>query len=237
MRNKFFTIAIGVCAVLMITMTFSADATAKDIYKFGGGPAGGTFQFMAGGISTYPPVKDIKEFRVLAGASGGTVENLRKVDSGAYAFGVVYSGHVYLGRNGLMKNDTNKYENVLACLLSLRRTGPAGGEEGLRHQKRQGPGRQESRCGQCRLRRLCQLRAVLHPHGCLGQDRAQRHGLQRRRRRPSATTSWTPSGCSPAFPSGAVIMAAQTNDIDLVDLDADAEASPASSRSTPTSPS
>ena len=57
MRNKFFTIAIGVCAVLMMTMTFSADANAKAIYKFGGGPAGGTFQFMAGGISTYPPGK------------------------------------------------------------------------------------------------------------------------------------------------------------------------------------
>jgi TRAP-type uncharacterized transport system substrate-binding protein len=100
MRKNFFTIAIGVCAVLMMTITFSADADAKAIYKFGGGPAGGTFQFMAGGISTYPPVKAIKEFRVLAGASGGSVENLRKVDSGAYAFGVVYSGHVYQGRNG-----------------------------------------------------------------------------------------------------------------------------------------
>ena len=97
MKNKLFTIAIGVCAVLMMTMAFSADANAKTIYKFGGGPAGGTFQFMAGGISTYPPVKAVKEFRVLAGASGGSVENMRKVDSGAYAMGVVYSGHVYLG--------------------------------------------------------------------------------------------------------------------------------------------
>ena len=41
------------------------------------------------------------------------MENLRKVDSGAYAFGVVYSGHVYQGRNGLMKNDPKKYEKVL----------------------------------------------------------------------------------------------------------------------------
>ncbi len=27
---------------------------------------------------------------------------------------VVYSGHVWLGRNGEVKNDTNKYENVMA---------------------------------------------------------------------------------------------------------------------------
>ena len=110
MRNKFFTIAICICAAVIMTVTFSADASAKAIYKFGGGPAGGTFQFMAGGISTYPPVKAIKEFRVLAGASGGSVENMRKVDSGAYSFGVVYSGHVWLGRNGQMKNDPTNYQ-------------------------------------------------------------------------------------------------------------------------------
>ena len=53
--------------------------------------------------------------------------------------GVVYSGHVYLGRNGRMKNDTTKYENVLGSLL--RRTGPAGREKGLRDKNSQRPGR------------------------------------------------------------------------------------------------
>ncbi len=48
--TRAMTLMLG--AVLMMTMTFSADANARDIYKFGGGPAGGTFQFMAGGNGT-----------------------------------------------------------------------------------------------------------------------------------------------------------------------------------------
>jgi TRAP-type uncharacterized transport system substrate-binding protein len=112
MRNKLFTVAIGVCAVLMMTMTFSADANAKAIYKFGGGPAGGTFQFMAGGISTYPPVKAIKEFRVLAGASGGSVEN----EQSRFRRLCLWRGlfrPCLPGAQRPMKNDTKKYENVL----------------------------------------------------------------------------------------------------------------------------
>ena len=81
---------------------------------FGGGPAGGTFQVVANAIQTYDPVKDSKGFTVKAQSSAGSVENLRKANSGKHDFSVVYSGHVYLGRNGLMKNDTKKYENVMA---------------------------------------------------------------------------------------------------------------------------
>lgn len=100
-------------AILFTTCILSATAHAT-IYKFGGGPAGGTFQFMAGGISTFDKIKEIKDFRILAGASGGSTENLRKVNSGKYHMGVVYSGHLYQGRNGMLKNDPNKYEDVLA---------------------------------------------------------------------------------------------------------------------------
>ena len=81
---------------------------------FGGGPAGGTFQVVANAIQVYKPVKEMKEFTVKAQSSAGSVENLRKVDAGRMQFGVVYSGHVYLGANGKLKNDTAKYENVQA---------------------------------------------------------------------------------------------------------------------------
>jgi TRAP transporter TAXI family solute receptor len=110
MKSRWFATLITAC---VLALAFISPATAKPIYKFGGGPAGGTFQFMAGGISTYGPVKAIKEYKVLAGASAGSVENMRSVNSGKYAMGVVYSGHVYMGRNGMMKNDPKKYEDVL----------------------------------------------------------------------------------------------------------------------------
>ena len=224
MRNKFFTIAIAVCAVLMMSMTFSADATARDIYKFGGGPAGGTFQFMAGGISTYPPVKDIKEFRVLAGASGGSVENMRKVDSGAYAMGVVYSGHVYLGRNGRMKNDTTKYENVLGVAyfygapaqLVVKKGGGINSVKDLEG-KKVGVGNAGSGA-------FANSELFFTHMGVW--DKIERNAMGYNDAAAAFGNDQLDAfWLFTAFPSGAVIMAAQTNKIALLDLDADAEAS------------
>ena len=114
MRNKFFTVIIGICAFSMITFAFSASSFAKKRIVFGGGPAGGTFQVVANGIQVYKPVKAVEGFTVKAQSSAGSVENLRKTNAGKQQMSVVYSGHVYLGRNGMMKNDPKKYENVLA---------------------------------------------------------------------------------------------------------------------------
>ncbi|MCJ7601531.1 MAG: hypothetical protein MUO63_08525 [Desulfobulbaceae bacterium] len=58
-----------------LILTFPHVAEAGDIYLFGGGPAGGTFQFMAAGISLYEPVKQIQDFKVQAKSSAGSVEN------------------------------------------------------------------------------------------------------------------------------------------------------------------
>ena len=222
--NKFFTIAVCLCAAVMLTMTFSADATARDIYKFGGGPAGGTFQFMAGGISTYPPVKAIKEFRVLAGASGGSVVNLRQVNSGAYAFGVVYSGHVYQGRNGLMKNDTKKYEDVLgvgyfygapAQLVVKKGSGIKSVKDLVG--KKVGVGNAGSGAfANCEL---------FFSHMGIW-DKIERNAMGYNDAAAAFGNNqldafWLFVG----FPSGAVTMAAQQTDIDMVDLAADAKAS------------
>ncbi|HSO21145.1 MAG TPA: TAXI family TRAP transporter solute-binding subunit [Desulfosarcina sp.] len=224
MRNKLFTLAIGVCAVLMMTTSFSADAQAKAIYKFGGGPAGGTFQFMAGGISTYPPVKDINEFRVLAGASGGSVENLRKVDSGAYAFGVVYSGHVYQGRNGLMKNDPKKYENVLGVSYFYGATAQlvvkdGGGIKSVKDLvgKKVGVGNAGSGAfANCELFFTHMGIWDKIERNAMGyNDAAAAFGNNQ------LDAFWLFVG----YPSGAVVMAAQQNDIKLVNLAADAEES------------
>ena len=69
---------------------------------------------VANGVQVYKSVKALKDYTVKAQSSAGSIENLRKVDRNRSQLGVVYSGHVYLGRNGMLKNDTNRYENVLA---------------------------------------------------------------------------------------------------------------------------
>ena len=79
MRNKFFTILIGIC---VLTLAFSGSAIAKERVIFGGGPAGGTFQVVANGIQVYKPIKANADFSVKAQTSAGSVENLRKTNAG-----------------------------------------------------------------------------------------------------------------------------------------------------------
>ncbi len=178
MRNKFFTVVIGAFAILVLTFAFSTDSFAKTRVIFGGGPAGGTFQVVANGIQVYKPIKAVTEFSVKAQTSAGSVENLRKTDAGRQQMSVVYSGHVWLGLNGQMKNDPKKYENVLAVAWLYGAPGQMVVRADSGNQERQRSGRQKGRCRQRRLGCICQLRTVLQSHGCLGQDRAQCHGLQ-----------------------------------------------------------
>ncbi len=111
--RKFLTIGFCLCLALSLTLAMSPDASAKKLIIFAGGPAGGTFQTVAQAISTYDPVKNM-DYNIKVQSSGGSTENLRRVNSGKAHFGTVYSGHVFAGRNGLMVNDPVKYENVLA---------------------------------------------------------------------------------------------------------------------------
>jgi len=225
MRNKFFAITIGICAVLAITLTFSTDAFAgKKRLVFGGGPAGGTFQVVANAMQVYKPIKAVKEFSVKAQSSAGSVENLRKVNAGRQHFGVVYSGHVWLGRNGKMKGDKRKYEDVLA--VSYLYGAPAQlvtkADSGIKSVKdlagkKVGVGNAGSGAfANCEL---------FFTHMGVW-DKIERNALGYNAAAEAFGNNQLDAfWLFTAFPSGAVIMAAQTNDIALVNLDADAKAS------------
>jgi len=224
MRHSFFTALIGICGVFILILGFSSDSFAKKRIVFGGGPAGGTFQVVANGIQVYKPVKAIKEFKVQAQSSAGSVENMRKVDSGKQDMGVVYSGHVYLGRNGMMKNDTKKYENVLAVayLYGAPAQLVVRAGSGIKSAKdlvgkKVGVGNAGSGAfANCDL---------FFSH--LGiWDKIERNAMGYNDAAAAFGNNQLDAfWLFTAFPSGAVIMAAQTNDIALVDLNADAEKS------------
>ena len=111
--KKSFPVILALSIMLIVAMTFTGPVHAKQLIIFAGGPAGGTFQVVAQAIATYKPVKALP-YNIKVQSSGGSTENLRRVNSGKAHFGTVYSGHVFAGRNGLMVNDPTKYENVLA---------------------------------------------------------------------------------------------------------------------------
>ena len=221
MKSKHLLI-IGFIAVL--TMAFCQTAFTKERLVFGGGPAGGTFQVVANAVQVYKPVKASATFKVQAQSSAGSVENMRKTDAGKQQFSVVYSGHVYLGRNGMMKNDTKKYENVLAVAWLYGAPGQlitrvGSGIKSVKDLvgKKVGVGNAGSGAfANCEL--FFSHMGVWDKieRNAMGyNDAAQAFGNKQ------LDAFWLFT----AFPSGAVIMAAQTNDIALVNLDADATAS------------
>ena len=210
-------------ALLALAAGLPAADAAGERMVFGGGPAGGTFQIVANAIQTYGPVKESEAYTVKAQSSAGSLENLRRINRGRMQFGVVYSGHVYLGREGRLKNDDRRYEDALAVAhlygapaqLIVRQ---GSGIESVKDLvgKKVGVGNAGSGAfANCELffTHMGIWDAV--ERNAMGyNDAAAAFG----NRQLDAFWLFT------AFPSGAVIMAAQTNDIDLVDLAADAEA-------------
>ena len=215
-------IAAGSALLAASMLTPATVLAAKERVVFSGGPAGGTFQVVANAVQVYDPIKESKNFRVRAQSSAGSVENLRKVNSGKAQMGVVYSGHVYLGRNGKMKNDTRKYEDVMAVAwlygapaqLVVRKGSGIKSTKDLVG-KKVGVGNAGSGAfANCELFFTHMGVWDKIERNAMGyNDAAQAFGNNQ------LDAFWLFT----AFPSGAVIMAAQTNDIDLVDLGKDAQ--------------
>ncbi len=222
MKKRFHSLA----AVVLVAASFAVPSVSNAAKRivFGGGPAGGTFQVVANAIQVYGPVKESKDYKVKAQSSAGSIENLRKVNKGKSDFAVVYSGHVYLGREGRLKNDTNKYENVLAVAylygapaqLVIRKGSGIKSVKDLVG-KKVGVGNAGSGAfANCELFFTHMGIWDKIERNAMGyNDAANAFGNNQ------LDAFWLFT----AFPSGAVIMAAQTNDIDLVDLGKDAEES------------
>jgi len=224
MKNKVYTVIAVCCALCMITIAFPVDSHAKKRIVFGGGPAGGTFQVVANAIQTYPPVKKIGEFMVQAQSSAGSTENLRKVNSGKHDFSVVYAGDVYIGREGMLAGDSNKYENVLAVayLYGAPAQLVVRAGSGIKSTKdlvgkKVGVGNAGSGAfANCeRFFTHLGIWDKIERNAMGYNDAAAAFGNNQ------LDAFWLFT----AFPSGAVIMAAQTNDIAMINLGKDAEES------------
>jgi TRAP transporter TAXI family solute receptor len=108
-----FTRGLAVTLGAMGMTLVAATAMGLDRLAFSGGPEGGTFQYFSNGIAIRLS-KNLSDVEVSNMASAGSLENLRRVNSGEADFGIVYSGDTYLGRNGRLTNDDRKYEKVYA---------------------------------------------------------------------------------------------------------------------------
>ena len=222
--NRSLKLTVTALCVAALAFAFAPNAFAKQRIIFGGGPAGGTFQVVANAIQTYKPVKEVKDFTVKAQTSAGSTENLRKTNEGKMQFSTVYSGEVWQGRNGMLPKDDRKYEDVLAVaylygapaqLIIKKGSGIKSVKDLVG--KKVGVGNAGSgafaNCEQ--FFKFMGVWDKIERNAMGYNDAAAAFGNNQ------LDAFWLFT----AFPSGAVIMAAQTNDIEMVDLAADARSS------------
>ncbi len=223
MKNSRFYLLTGWCAVLLLSV-FCGESFARQKIVFGGGPPGGTFQVVANAIQVYKPVAELSEFTVKAEYSAGSAENLIKVDAGDMDFGVVYSGEVYQARKGGLKDDPKKYENVMAVAflygapaqLVVRAGSGINSVRDLKGKKVDvgNPGSGAFVTCELFLTHMGIWDSI--ERNTMGYNEAAAAFSNR-----ELDAFWLFT----AFPSGAVLMAAQTNDIAIIDLDTDAQQS------------
>ncbi len=221
MKKRFLPILLSISVVLMLSVTIVPGAAAKKLIIFAGGPAGGTFQIVGQAIATYKPVKSLN-YNIKVQSSGGSTENLRKVNSGKAHFGTVYSGHVFAGREGLMVNDSRKYTNVMAVsylyeapaqLVVLKGAGIKSVKDLVGKRVAVGPAGSGAFS-------YCEM---FFTH--LGVwDKIERNAISYNAGADALSNNQVEAlWLFTAYPSSAVIQAATMNSIAMVDLDADAK--------------
>lgn len=103
---------IVLAIVLAITLIIGGTAlAAKQRLAFGGGPTGGTFQYFANAVAILMS-KNIADTEVSSEGTGGSAENLKRLNSGDIDFGIVYSVDMWLGEKGQLPQDPKVYNKI-----------------------------------------------------------------------------------------------------------------------------
>lgn len=98
-------------ALTVLLATALPSVAAKKRMAFGGGPTGGTFQYFSNAIAILMS-KNIADLEVSSEGTGGSAENLKRLNSGDVDFGIVYSVDLWLGAKGQLPEDTRQYTDV-----------------------------------------------------------------------------------------------------------------------------
>jgi len=109
--KKLITTLYTVLLFSILVLSGQPVEAQKARLAFSGGPDGGTFQYFSNAISSRLS-RAHKDMELSNMASAGSVENLRRVNSGEADFGIVYAGDLYLGMQGQLTNDTHQYPNA-----------------------------------------------------------------------------------------------------------------------------
>jgi uncharacterized protein len=109
MNRRYGIILIGFLVIIL--SVGGSVLAAKKRLAFGGGPTGGTFQYFANGIAIMLS-KNIPDLEVSSEGTGGSAENLKRLNSGDIDFGIVYSVDMWLGEKGELPQDPKVYNKI-----------------------------------------------------------------------------------------------------------------------------
>lgn len=224
MAKKSSRLALIICTGLFLAFPPGSPALAEKNITLLGGPAGGTFQQVANAIEAYPGVKDLSTVNLTVRPSAGSLENLQEIHAGRADFGLVYSGHAYLGRIGLLQDDGNVYNRVLAVAslygapaqLVVRKGSGIRSVKDLKGKKVGVGSHGSGALANCELffRHLGVWDAIIPVH--IGYNDVAIAFANKQ-----LDAFWLFTG----FPNSAIDLAARTGKIDLINLDAEAKAS------------
>lgn len=102
---------IGLLAVALIALGMTPAPAADYSIKIGGGPTGGTFNTFTNAMAVYVP-KVNPNIQASSVGSGGSVENVKRINSGESDFGLCYAVDSALGYAGKLPQDPAKYDNI-----------------------------------------------------------------------------------------------------------------------------
>ncbi|MBF0376041.1 MAG: ABC transporter substrate-binding protein [Desulfamplus sp.] len=110
----FFVASLFLMTFICIPNSSAKDSTviSKEKIVLGGGPSGGIFQTVANAIASLKPIKEAAGFRIQLQSSEGSVENIKKIDSGSLQMAIVYSGDLWRGINGKIENYTQDSSSI-----------------------------------------------------------------------------------------------------------------------------
>jgi TRAP transporter TAXI family solute receptor len=110
------TVIVFLTSLSVSLATSFAAAQQVERVTMVGGPPAGLFGIFATGIGTYLS-KAVPNLNVSVAATAGSVENLRRINSGDAEIGISFSGDVHEGFNGLEKFQGKPLTNVRAIGL------------------------------------------------------------------------------------------------------------------------
>ena len=117
-RSDKVSVFILYLSVMMLTIPISlgdvAGAWAETrsfALSIGGGPVGGTFRHIAAAIADHVS-ETYLHIEMFSETSGGSLENIRRLNSAKFDFAIAYAADVFLGSGGKLPKDPKLYDLV-----------------------------------------------------------------------------------------------------------------------------